>query len=80
MSILLWIVLGALAGWLASIFMASSRGLPEDIILGIVGSFVGGFIMELLNQPGITGFNLYSLLVSFLGAVVLIYLSRVIRR
>lgn len=79
MNILLWIILGAAAGWLADLIMASSRGVVEDIVLGVIGAFVGGFIMESFGQPGVTGFNLYSLIVAVLGAVVLISLGRVIR-
>jgi len=76
MDFLLWIVLGGLAGWIASQVMGSSRGVLSDIILGIIGALVGGFTMNLLGQPGVTGFNLYSLLVSVLGAVVLIWIGR----
>ncbi|MBP7700569.1 GlsB/YeaQ/YmgE family stress response membrane protein [Candidatus Woesebacteria bacterium] len=80
MNILLWILLGAIAGWLAGIFMKSDHGTIEDIILGIIGSFVGGFIMNFIGQPGVTGFNLYSVIVSSIGAAVVIFLGRVLRR
>lgn len=80
MNIILWIVLGAVAGWLADILMASVHGMLEDIILGIVGAFVGGFIMNSFGQPGVTGFNFYSLIVAVLGAVVLILLGRLIHK
>jgi uncharacterized membrane protein YeaQ/YmgE (transglycosylase-associated protein family) len=80
MNILLWIILGATAGWLADILMASTHGMLEDIILGIVGAFVGGFIMNSFGQPGVTGFNFYSLIVAVIGAVVLIFLGRLIHR
>lgn len=76
MNIILWIVLGALAGWIAGLIMKSSHGLIEDIVLGIVGALVGGFLMNALGQSGVTGFNLYSLLVAALGAVILITLGR----
>ncbi len=76
MNIILWIVLGALAGWLAGLIMKSTHGLLEDIVLGIVGALVGGFIMNALGQSGVTGFNLYNLLVAALGAVILIALGR----
>lgn len=76
MNIVLWIVLGAFAGWIADMVMKSSHGTFEDIILGIIGAFIGGFIMNFLGQPGVTGFNLYSLLVAVLGAVVVIFLGR----
>ena len=76
MGLLLMIIVGAIAGWLASAVMHSPNGLIMDMILCIVGAFVGGFVMNLLGQPGFTGFDLYSLFVAFIGAVILIYLGR----
>ena len=78
MGIILWIIFGALAGWFASIIMKSNskQNTITDIILGIVGAMVGGFLMSLVGESGVTGFNLYSFLVAVLGAVVLIYLGR----
>lgn len=80
MGIILMIILGAVAGWLASIVMKTnaSQGLMMDIILGVVGALVGGFVMNLLGQPGYTGFNFYSLFVAFIGAVILIFTGRMI--
>lgn len=80
MELLAWIVLGALAGWIAGLIMKSSHGIIEDIILGIIGAFLGGFIMNQLGQSGVTGFNFYSLLVAVLGAVILIVIGRVIHK
>jgi uncharacterized membrane protein YeaQ/YmgE (transglycosylase-associated protein family) len=80
MNILLWIILGALAGWIADMFMKSAHGTLEDIILGIIGAFVGGFIMNSMGQPGVTGFNLYSVIVAVIGACVVIFLGRVLHR
>lgn len=80
MNILLWIILGAVAGWLADVVMKSAHGLVEDVILGIVGAFVGGFLMSLVGQPGVTGFNIYSLIVAAIGACALIFLGRMIHR
>ena len=81
MNILLWILFGALAGWIASVIMRTnaSQGIFMDILLGIVGGVLGGFLMSLLGQPGVTGFNLYSLLVAVVGAIVLIWLGRMLR-
>ncbi len=78
MGILLWVVLGALAGWLASIIVKtdSSQGFFGDVILGIIGAVVGGFVMNLLGAPGVTGFNVYSLLVAIGGAVVVVFVGR----
>ena len=80
MNILLWVILGAVAGWIADIIMKSDHGVIEDIILGIVGAFVGGFILNFLGQSGVTGFNIYSLIVAVIGAVVLIFLGRLIHK
>lgn len=82
MDIILWIILGAVAGWIASIIMKTdaSQGLLGDIILGIIGAFVGGFVFNLFGASGATGFNLYSLVVAIVGAVVLIYLGRLLFR
>jgi uncharacterized membrane protein YeaQ/YmgE (transglycosylase-associated protein family) len=80
MDIVLWIIFGAIAGWLADLIMKSDHGVIEDIILGIVGALIGGFIMNTVGQPGVTGFNIYSLVVSVIGAVVLIFLGRMITR
>ncbi len=80
MGVLLWVILGALAGWVADMVMASSHGTIEDIILGIIGAFVGGFVMNFFGFSGVTGFNVYSLLVAVVGAIVLIALGRLIHR
>ncbi len=80
MSILLWILFGAIAGWIASMIMGRSQGVGMDIILGIVGAVVGGFLMQQLGEAGVTGFNIYSLLVAVVGAVILIFLGRLFRR
>jgi len=79
MGIILWIIFGALAGWIASSIMGSRDGLVMDIIIGIVGAMLGGWIMSLLGQGGVNGFNLYSFLVAILGAVVLIWIVRPVR-
>lgn len=78
MNIILWIVLGALAGWIASMIMKTdaSQGLIGDIIMGIIGAFVGGFVFNLFGAAGATGFNLYSLIVSIIGAMIVIYIGR----
>lgn len=82
MGILLWIIFGALAGWIASIIMKtdSQQGTMTDIVLGVVGSLVGGFLMGLVGQSGVTGFNPYSLMVAVIGAIVLIYVGRMMRK
>lgn len=57
----------------------ASQGTLFDIVLGIVGSIVGGYLMQFFGQPGVTGFNVYSLIVAVVGASVLIFLGRLLR-
>ncbi|MHB8362277.1 MAG: GlsB/YeaQ/YmgE family stress response membrane protein [Patescibacteria group bacterium] len=76
MNIVTWIILGLIAGWLASMVSKGSGGIIMDIVLGIIGAFVGGFVMNLFGASGVTGFNLYSVLVAFIGAVILIAIGR----
>jgi len=80
MGILLWIVFGAIAGWIASMIVATNTGLVVDIIVGIVGALIGGWLMNSFGSAGVTGFNLWSLLVAILGAVVLLVIVKAIRR
>lgn len=82
MGIILWIIFGAIAGWIASIIMKtdSSQGTVWDIVMGVVGAVVGGFLMGLAGQPGVTGFDLYSLGVAVIGAIVVIFLGRMLRK
>jgi uncharacterized membrane protein YeaQ/YmgE (transglycosylase-associated protein family) len=82
MSILAWIILGAAAGWLASIVMKTDaeQGALMNIVLGIAGAVVGGFLLNMLGQSGATGFNFYSLLVAFIGAILLIGVGKTFRR
>jgi uncharacterized membrane protein YeaQ/YmgE (transglycosylase-associated protein family) len=79
MGIILWIIFGALAGWIASVIMKTDAGAMMDIIMGIIGAVVGGFLMNLAGQSGVTGFNLYSLFVAVIGAIVVISLGRMLR-
>ena len=77
MSILAWIVLGLIVGFLASAVMrGGGYGLVGDVIIGIVGALLGGFLFSVFGGSGVTGFNLYSLLVAFVGACILIVLLR----
>ena len=73
MSIIAWIVLGLIAGFIASkLVNKTGEGLIVDIILGIVGAVVGGFVFNQLGAAGVTGFNLYSMLVAVIGAVLVL--------
>ncbi len=74
MGLLSWIIIGGIAGWLASIFTGNDKkmGLGGNILVGILGGLIGGFLINILGGKGVTGFNLWSLLVSFIGSVVLL--------
>lgn len=74
-----WIILGLIAGFIASkIVDARGQGIVLDIILGIVGAVVGGWIFRAFGAVGVTGFNLWSLLVAVVGAVVLLWIYHAI--
>jgi uncharacterized membrane protein YeaQ/YmgE (transglycosylase-associated protein family) len=79
MGILLWIIFGAIAGWVASSLMGTNDGLVMNIALGIIGAILGGWLMSFIGESGVTGFNLYSFLVAIVGAVVLISIARALR-
>ncbi|HXW31209.1 MAG TPA: GlsB/YeaQ/YmgE family stress response membrane protein [Xanthobacteraceae bacterium] len=73
MSIVGWILLGLVAGWIASkIVNKTGQGLLLDIVLGIVGAIVGGYLFALVGAEGITGFNIYSMVVAVIGAVIVL--------
>jgi uncharacterized membrane protein YeaQ/YmgE (transglycosylase-associated protein family) len=79
MGILSWILVGLIAGWLAGLVMkGSGYGVVGDILLGIVGALVGGFLASALFNTGdpLTGFNLTTLVVAFLGAIVVVAIVR----
>lgn len=78
MGIIGWIVLGGLAGWIASMIMGTNKsmGLVANIVVGIVGALIGGFLFSVIGAADITGFNLWSLFVAVIGSVVLLGLVR----
>ena len=79
MGILSWIVLGAIAGWIGSLIVnKTGEGLFRDIVLGIVGGIVGGWVFAAVGSTGVTGFNLWSLFVAVIGAVVVLFLYHAI--
>jgi len=80
-GILSWIVLGAIAGWIGSLLVnRTGEGLFRDIVLGIVGGIVGGWIFAALGSTGVTGFNLWSVFVAVVGAVLVLTLYHAIIR
>lgn len=80
LSILGWIILGGIAGWIASALTGSRDGCVMDIVLGIVGAVIGGFVFSLIGGAGVTGLNLWSLFVAVVGAVILILVVRALRK
>lgn len=79
MSILAWIVLGLIAGFIASKLVNRTGGsLVLDLLLGVVGAFVGGFLFTRFGAAGVTGLNLYSILVAIIGAVVVLFIYHAI--
>lgn len=83
MGILTWIVIGAIAGWLASLIMkGGGYGLIGSIIIGIIGAFVGGWLStRIFNLPyAVTGFDLISILVATAGAVVVLFVLSLLKR
>ena len=75
MSIFAWLVLGLIAGFIASkIYEGSGQGVVMDIVLGIVGAVVGGFLFNTFGGAGVTGFNLYSMIVAVIGAIVVLWI------
>jgi uncharacterized membrane protein YeaQ/YmgE (transglycosylase-associated protein family) len=82
MSFLAWLVVGLVAGWIGSMIVNRGRGegLIMDIVLGVVGAFVGGFLFNLIGHTGVTGINLYSIFVAVVGAVVVLLIYHAIFR
>ena len=80
MNLLIWILLGALAGWIAGLIMKSGRNWLVNVVVGVLGAAVVGFVASALGMGGITGLNLYSLLVAVAGACLLLGLFNLLRR
>ena len=81
MGIIAWLVLGLIAGFIASkVVNKTGEGLILDIVLGIVGAVVGGWLFTRLGYAGVTGFNIYSMLVAVIGAVVVLLIYHMVVR
>jgi uncharacterized membrane protein YeaQ/YmgE (transglycosylase-associated protein family) len=82
MGILGWIILGGIAGWIASMITGrdASMGIGANIVVGIIGAMLGGFLFNMIGGEDVTGFNLWSLFVAVIGSVVLLGLLSLFRR
>ncbi len=79
MSFIAWIVLGLIAGFIASkIVNKSGEGFLMDIVLGVIGAVVGGYLFQTFGMAGVTGVNIYSILVAVVGAVVVLFVYHMI--
>lgn len=76
MGLLSWIVVGAIAGWLASIVMGtnSQQGCLMDIVVGVVGALVGGFVLSLLGTGSVSGFNIATIITATIGAIIVLFI------
>lgn len=77
MSLIGWIILGALSGWIASMVMKTDakQGLIADIVMGVLGAVIGGYIFNFFGASGVTGLNFYSFFVALVGACVVIWIG-----
>ena len=79
-GIIAWIIVGLIGGYLASrVVNKSGEGIFRDIILGIIGGIIGGFIFRAFGSHGVTGFNLWSILVAFIGGIVVLFIYHAVR-
>ncbi len=78
MGIIAFIILGGLAGWVASMIFGNNeeQGIIGNIIVGIIGAFIGGFIVNIIGGDGITGFNIYSFVVALGGSLITLFIAR----
>jgi uncharacterized membrane protein YeaQ/YmgE (transglycosylase-associated protein family) len=79
-TVLLWAVIGLIAGWLASAVVGGGYGLVGDIVVGVVGAFLGGFLFRLLGVAAPLGGLAGTIFVAFIGAIVLLLLLRLLHR
>jgi uncharacterized membrane protein YeaQ/YmgE (transglycosylase-associated protein family) len=83
MGLIIWLIVGGVAGWLASIVMKTNKSgnLLTNIVVGIIGGFIGGWVLDLIaGGGGVTGLNIASILTAFIGSVILLAVLRFIQR
>ncbi len=79
MGIVAWIIIGGLAGWIASAILHEREGLLMNVVIGVIGAFVGGFLFSAVGHAPATGLNLYSLFVAVVGSIILLVIVRAVR-
>jgi uncharacterized membrane protein YeaQ/YmgE (transglycosylase-associated protein family) len=81
MSIIAWLVVGLVAGWIGSMIVnRGGEGLIMDIVLGVIGAIVGGFVFNMLGHSGVTGINISSIFVAAVGAVIVLFIFHAVVR
>ena len=82
MGIISWIIIGGIAGWIGSMITKNDAemGVWKNIIVGIIGSIIGGFVFNILGGYGITGFNIWSLIVAVIGSVILLSIINLFKK
>lgn len=81
MSLIAWVIVGLIAGWLASMIVnRRGEGAILDILLGVVGSFLGGYLFRYFGHEGVTGINMHSILVAAVGAILLLVIYHAVFR
>jgi uncharacterized membrane protein YeaQ/YmgE (transglycosylase-associated protein family) len=81
MSLLSWLVVGLVAGWIGSMVVnRRGEGLIMDIVLGVIGAFVGGYLFHLFGHSGVSGINIYSIFVAAVGAIVVLFIYHALVR
>lgn len=80
MNVIVWLLFGAIVGWVASLIMNTDeeQGAVANIVIGIIGAFIGGAVGRMMGGPGVTGFNVGSVLLAVLGSVILIFFIRML--
>ena len=79
MGFLGWIILGGLAGWVGSLLMEEERGCLMNVVVGIIGAVLGGAVFNFIGGSGITGFNIWSLIVAVVGSILFLAILRKLR-
>lgn len=82
MGLISWIILGGLAGWIASMIMGTNerQGCITNIIVGVIGAFIGGFVMSFFGGVGVTRLDIRSILVAVIGSVILLWIVKALRK